>query len=377
MNEPRPAASVAGKPRVLHVAETLPGGIATYLREIVPRQINDPGIGEVRVLAPLNQLIHLQDVPDAVLRGYQRSGRNLTSLWNLARELRFQVREFQPQILHLHSSFAGAVGRLMRLWLPRGLRIVYCPHGWAFLRDDKPLLKSLYVLVERLLARRADAWVAVSRHELQAAKTQGIASDHARVIFNGTGEAGPEDVSLSGDWDRQYLNLLFVGRHDRQKGLDVLLDAMSQLGNSRIRLHAAGEAVSASAKDGRSSDLANVRWLGWCSPAQLVACYRACDAVVIPSRWEGLPLVAIEAMRAGRAVLAARCGGLEEMVLDGVSGRLFPVEGVGELSRLLTALSSAELVQWGEAGRKIYEERYTIDASSAALSGLYRSLVDN
>jgi glycosyltransferase involved in cell wall biosynthesis len=362
---------------VLHVTETLPGGIATYLRETLPRQITDLDLGEVRVLAPLNQLSHLQGVPDAVLRGYERSGRNLRSLWNLTKELRFQIKEFQPDIVHLHSSFAGAIGRLMRPWLPRNVRIVYCPHGWAFLRDDKPLLRSLYVLAERMLARRADAWVAVSRNELEAAKIRGIASHHGRLIFNGIGDDSLQDVSPPADWDGQYLNLLFVGRHDRQKGLDILLEAMSRLNNPRIRLYAAGEVVSGSAEGGRTANLTNVHWLGWCSPTQLATYYHACDAVVIPSRWEGLPLVAIEAMRAGKALLAARCGGLEEMVQDGVSGRLFPVEGVDELSQLLTSLSSEQLAQWGGAGRKIYLDRYTIGVSSAALFGLYRSLVDN
>lgn len=360
--------------RVLHVAETLPGGIATYLREVLSAQIVQGG-QQVRVLAPQDQLDHLAGLPAAALQGYARSGRNLRSLLALARALRRQVEAFRPQIVHLHSSFAGAVGRWLRPSLPDDVRWVYCPHGWAFSRDDHALARRAYVWVERLLARRADAWVAISRHELETAIAHGIAAEHAQLIGNGVADTQALSVAPAAGFARDALNLLFVGRHDRQKGLDLLLAAMAQLRDCPLRLHVVGSGVLGAAGDTVGDGaLPNVRWLGWRSGPDLLACYRACDALVMPSRWEGFGLAAIEAMREGKPVLAANCGALGEIVEDGVTGRLFAAGDVAALTGLLASLDRGALARAGSMARQRYLGRYTIERTATALSALYGEL---
>lgn len=360
--------------RVLHVAETLPGGIATYLREVLGAQIAQGG-QEIRVLAPQDQLDHLAGLPAATLWGYARSGRNLRSLLALARALRRQVKAFRPQIVHLHSSFAGAVGRCLRPTLPGDARWVYCPHGWAFSRDDHAPARLAYVWAERLLARRADAWVAVSRHELDTAIAHGIAAEHAQWIGNGVADTQALTVAPAAGFEGDAVNLLFVGRHDRQKGLDLLLAAMAQLKERPLRLHVVGSGVvNAAGEAARNMALPNVRWLGWQSGADLLACYRACDALVMPSRWEGFGLAAIEAMREGKPVLAARCGALGEIVEDGVTGRLFAAGDVAALTALLASLDREALAHAGAKARQRYLEHYTIERTATALSALYREL---
>lgn len=362
--------SESGPLRVLHVAETLPGGIATYLSELLPLHLADPAIGDIRVLAPQGQLGHLKNLPGSMLHGYARSGRNLRSLWNLALALRRQVVEFQPHVVHLHSSFAGAVGRLLRPWFPPVIRIVYCPHGWAFLRDDNKLVRRAYILTERCLAPLADVLLAISEHERVAAVAAGISERRIRLVYNGVGDTDGRQIPALPAFDPGYLNLLFVGRHDRQKGLDVLLSAMAHLTAQKIRLHVAGAGIVGDDCKRENSD--NIFWLGWLSGDELIAYYRACDAVVMPSRWEGMPLVALEAMREGKPVLAARREPLPEVVADG--GILFEPENAAVLAAVLQKLDSSELVRLGHRARVRYESRFQSQRMGEELRRLYQEL---
>lgn len=362
--------SGAGPLRVLHVTETLPGGIATYLSELLPLHMADPAIGDIRVLAPRDQLAHLKNLPEVMLHGYPRSGRNLRSLWNLAMALRRQVLEFRPHIVHLHSSFAGAVGRLLRPWFPSGIRIVYCPHGWAFLRDDNNLVRRAYILAERFLASRADALLAISEHERAQAEAAGIGTLRMRLIYNGVGDTRERQIALLPALDPDFLNLLFVGRHDRQKGLDVLLSAMGHLTEQKIRLYVAGAGIVGGDSEKENSD--NIFWLGWLSGDELIAYYRACDAVVMPSRWEGMPLVALEAMREGKPVLAARREPLPEVVADG--GILFEPESAAALATTLRTLDSSELIRLGDKARIRYQSCFQSQRMGDELRTLYQEL---
>jgi glycosyltransferase involved in cell wall biosynthesis len=171
-------------------------------------------------------------------------------------------------------------------------------------------------------------------------------------------------------FDPGYLNLLFVGRHDRQKGLDVLLSAMAHLTAQKIRLHVAGAGIVGDDCKRENSD--NIFWLGWLSGDELIAYYRACDAVVMPSRWEGMPLVALEAMREGKPVLAARREPLPEVVADG--GILFEPENAAVLAAVLQKLDSSELVRLGHRARVRYESRFQSQRMGEELRRLYQEL---
>jgi glycosyltransferase involved in cell wall biosynthesis len=358
--------------RLLHVAETLTGGIATYLNEILLVQQREYGASNVHVLAPAEQLAQLRGLPAAGLHGFERAGRNAGSLWRLAVLLLRCCRDLRPTIVHLHSSFAGTVGRLLGPWLAGRPRLVYCPHGWAFARDDRAWLRKAYGLMEKLLANRADAWVAISRHEIEIAGQYGIPLAHSKVILNGVGDTTQttEQPDLI-DKGRQ-INLLFVGRHDRQKGLDLLLSAMKGVDPAQAKLFIAGASVLSVGDE--KMDQPNMVWLGWQAPEALRVWYRACDAVIVPSRWEGFGLVAVEAMREGKPVLASRVGGLPEIVDDGKTGQLFE-PNAGSIRQLIQGLRPQALQAWGVQGRRRYLENFTSERMNMQLNSLYRSLL--
>ncbi len=143
-------------------------------------------------------------------------------------------------------------------------------------------------------------------------------------------------------WPPGARRLLFVGRFDQQKGIDILFSALRRLGDSAFAC-IVGDSLHTSLQDLPS----NARYVGWLNPSGLEAYYRSAEIIVMPSRWEGLPLVAIEAMRAGLPIIASNVGGLPEIVENGETGLLIPPNDVDALVEAIRDLTSEQLEYMG------------------------------
>jgi glycosyltransferase involved in cell wall biosynthesis len=356
--------------RILHVAETIRGGTGTYLNEFAPRQIAKYGDGQVRLIVPDAHASQLPDVDSKALTIFRRPDRSVGSLLSLAQAFEEQMVAFKPDVIHAHSTFAGAVVRLSRGWRRARTPIIYCPHGWVFDTVQMGGKRALMMAAERIMAILCDRIVAISGHEAARAREIGIADRKVKTILNGIAAEPPmvEDA----EWPGDRLKLLFVGRLDRQKGFDVLLKAIEGLKDS-VSVRVAGEAVLSNADS--FDHVSDIDFLGWVGPEALQAQIQAADLMVMPSRWEGFGLVALEAMRAGKPVLASRVGGLPEIVEDRITGILTPVGDAGSLRK---ALVDTDRVQWGEMGKRGRERflsYFTADRTEAELNSLYGELV--
>ena len=220
---------------------------------------------------------------------------------------------------------------------------VYCAHGWAFTQQVSLPVKKLYTSVERFLARRTDALVSISFSELDAAVKAKVVAPLHRVIYHGIPrrkEPSPVPVSV----DASRTNFVFIGRFDRQKGLDLLLDAFADSRLSHVDLWVIGGATLGHRYV--IPDQPNIKLIGWVANAHIDDYIRCFDAVIVPSRWEGFGLIALEAMRNGKPVLASRTGGLAELLIDRVNGRLFNPGDVEDLIRVLLEMSQSKLPAW-------------------------------
>lgn len=353
--------------KILHVAESIKGGCGTYLNEIVPLQVRALGERQVRCLVPREHAAQLPRVDAALLHTFERPGR-LAGLPRLAREIRRVVREWRPDLIHAHSTFAGALARVLPGLQPP---VVYCPHGWVFDVEQPGAARWATAWAERLMSQRCARIVAISEAERRRGERAGIAPRRLVVVPNGIAAEAP---GARAAWDTPRLRVLFVGRLDRQKGVDVLVEAARGLGD-RISVRIVGDAVVAGRRPEWGADAAHLEWLGWQDHAGVAAQLNACDVVVMPSRWEGFGLVAVEAMRAGKPVWASAVGGLREVVADGVTGRLFPVGDVAALRALLAQARRDRLQRMGEAGRQRFLAHFTSDRTHAALLGLYAEVL--
>ncbi|MGA9668201.1 MAG: exopolysaccharide biosynthesis polyprenyl glycosylphosphotransferase [Terracidiphilus sp.] len=256
----------------------------------------------------------------------------------------------QPDVVYLHSTFPGIYGRIGHR-AKNGWATVYCPHGWAFSQSVSFPKRLAYAAAERLLARRTDAIVSVSRHEEREAIRNGIRHAQHRVIRHGV-PANRKAVIPAIVHDEDRLNLLFIGRFDRQKGLDLLLDAWSDPRLGNVHLWIIGDATLGSRM--KIPTLPNVHALGWIKHEEIDSYIQSFDAIIVPSRWEALGLVALEAMRNGRAVIASRIGGLQELVIDSVNGVLFESGDRDAIVNAVAKIDKQRLAKMGEMAREVF-----------------------
>lgn len=257
--------------------------------------------------------------------------------------LRCALRAVQPDVVHAHwvlpqgaLAVAGA-GRVP---------VVVSAHGgdaWAL---QGPLLGY----AKRWTLRHAAAWTANTAATAAACARAGVPAP--QVIPMGVDvsafAAGQGDL-LKARLGETRAVVLFVGRLVEKKGADVLLDAWHALGaagrQGRV-LWIVGDGTQRAALEqqvGRAGLAPSVRFFGRVPNAQLPDYYAAAQLCVVPSvvdahgDTEGQGVVLLEAMAAGRAVLASRVGGIAEVIVDGQTGILVPP---GDLTALALALTS-------------------------------------
>ncbi|BEP73307.1 glycosyltransferase family 4 protein [Variovorax sp. V59] len=353
--------------KILHVAETLKGGLETYLRLVSGFQQNSPVISQAKFILPGPvEWLNSQDthvVPTA---------RSPLALASYAAEIKKIIRSERPAVLHLHSSIPGGIVRALALLgqVPAETKIVYCSHGWAFDQVGPAYKKSIYRWIEWLLSHWSDAIICISGHEFRVAEKFGI--KRCKCIPNGIQPIAPiSENTVAPKVPARPRRVLFVGRLDRQKGIDALLDAYARV-QPGFKLVIVGGAVRNDLSLARSSE---IEFAGWLEKDELEEAYRSCDAVIVPSRWEGFGLVAVEAMARSKPVFASAVGGLVDIVEDNRNGRLFSLDALDDVLREIDRISDEELQRMGRAGREIFEEKYTADRMNAAILDLYKESV--
>jgi glycosyltransferase involved in cell wall biosynthesis len=357
-----------GTLRVLHVAETVRGGIATYLNELHPLQRASFGRGNVHYVIPSDHRDDLVGFEDREITLFQREGRNFSSLFRMAFTALREIRRRQPDVVHIHSTFAGLVIRPVLLLKRGGPRVVYCPHGWAFSRETSKLSHQVAKWVERIFAKITDRIICISGDEFNEAVRAGISAKRLVVVHNGISRTRPSLDATSAIWPSQKTKVLFIGRLDRQKGYDLLIESARRL-EELIDVRIIGASVIG--KQENADTPRNVALLGWMNRNQIEAHLEVADLVVIPSRWEAFGLVAIEAMRAAKPIVAFRVGALPEIVEDGVTGMLCEPVSVAPLVDALQQASKLDLKAAGQRGHARFRQLYDIEMTHRALNRVY------
>ena len=368
--------------KVLHIIESLGvGGAETLLVNLLPelqRQGDEVTLAVMRGPFDLRPALEAQGVRVVVLAARHR--------WNLlgaARELASLVRSGGHAVVHAHLYFPAVIVALSRrLGLSRAAHVVsfhnlaYAPgvnKPGAGLRWRRWLAASLY-------PRGFDAWLAVSAavasHYQQALGLRGVEVLHnpiPKALSDRPGAAPADPAPASG-----VFSVLVPGRLVREKGHADFLQALAQLRSAGRALSVtfAGhgplrEALSQSLRETGLGD--GVSITGILPHAQLLDAMAAADLVVVPSRFEGFGLTALEGMALGRPVIATTAGGLPEVIEHGVSGWLVPPQDPTQLAQAIARLmDDAPLRQrLGDAGRARALERFSLPVLTARLRDIY------
>jgi glycosyltransferase involved in cell wall biosynthesis len=296
-------------------------------------------------------------------------------LLNLWRAIRSSVQELRPDIVHLHSSLAGGVGRLTF-----GLRgkpaIVYSPHCFAFeMRDISRARRWAYRCAEFVLARRTAAFVCVSPYEAGLASQLGSRAKVFQVLNSfapsrtePTNPATPAATRAGGAADVP-IRVVTVGRVAPQKDPEMFLQIVTAL-----RASGCVEATWVGDGDGPSRaamEISDVAVTGWLRASEVPAAIAGHTAYIHTARWEAaVPIAVLEAMAAGLPIAVRRNPAYQSMLPDE-----WQFDDVSSAVRMIHALADESLCR-----QRVREQSNVLvdlrkNSPDIVLAGAYRQIL--
>lgn len=321
---------------------------------------------------PLADLLKADGIP---CRAFSRKGK-----WDAGPFLEL-VRQFRAdgtKVVHTHHLSQLLYGGLAGRWA--GCRVIHTEHEYYTL--TRPRSQQLL----RVLTRLADRVTAVAepvRNFLEG--TVGIPASKLITIQNGVDicryeEAVPHNRD---QWDLKNNDVIIccVGRLSLEKGHTVLLRAFRKVISRHplVRLALIGEGEERERLQHLAADLNIqhfVRFLGL--RADVPEVLAACDLFALPSIQEGLPMVILEALAAGKAVIASEVGAIPDVIRHGATGLLVPPGDVDALADALCLLIEDEGARQrlGQSGRELVREAYDFERTVQQYDDLYQSVLE-
>lgn len=349
---------------IVHFTESLATGVLGVVRELAndsaARGIPTSVVHGRRPQTPadVRALFH-PDVRLVEVDGFGgRSVRGVLAVPRAGRALRRELTERGGGILHIHSTFAGVVGRLAAP--RRGWRTFYSPHGYAFLNPAHPaFVRTSARALERVLGRRATTLTA-SETEAEIARAE-LGLRHVETVPNG--------IAVGERWAHAspgaVARVVSVGRAAPQRRPDLYAEIAARFrGRADVRFEWIGEGDFRLALEQAGVDVT-----GWVTPADVAERLAAADVVLHLATFEGLPLALLEAMRGGRAIVASDLPVLRE-VGEGVVEFVADAEsGVAAIERLLADPERRERL--GDAAADRVRDRYSVAGMTSAAYRAY------
>jgi glycosyltransferase involved in cell wall biosynthesis len=298
------------------------------------------------------------------------------------------MRRERPDVVHTHMAKAGTLGRLAAGWVRRP-RTVHTYHGTVFEHYFSPPKARFFLAAERALARRTGTLIALS---------PALKEDLVRLRIGRPGqiEVIPLGVEVEpfaeaeGRAFRRELGIEeavplvgIVGRLTAVKNHELFLRAAVLVGAARpdVRFAVVGDGERRGELERAAAGLGlggRIDFTGWRS--DMPGVYAGLDVLALTSLNEGTPMTVLEAMAAGKPVVAVDVGGMADILDDGMTGYLVKKDAAGGAdsalaARLLELLGDKPRAEeMGRAGRARIRERHSPDRLAGALVEIYRNV---
>jgi len=380
--------------RILHVIARLNvGGAALHVAQLAAEQLRRGH--HVLVIAGTipegeESMEYLVDELSLPFRKLPTLRRDL-SLWAdpaAVRELARIIRSERPDVLHTHTAKAGATGRIAARLAGRARprSVVHTYHGHVLQGYFSPAKTALFRSIERVLAKRTSALVAVSEQVRDDLVAMGIAPrERFAVIPYGFDLSGRVDTTGAlreavraeiGAADGSFV-VGWVGRLTAIKQPELLVQTLGHLVEEGIDavLCVVGDGPDRAGTERLARDLGlaeRCRFVGY--QKDLAGWYAAFDALLLTSANEGTPVAAIEALAAERAVVATQVGGVPAVVEEGETGLLAADRDTEALAGALARLARDPALRagMGRRGAERMRERFGTERMVEEIEALYR-----
>lgn len=358
---------------IFHVTEALGTGVVHSISQLARIQANSgfdvvlvhstrpetPSPEELDCLFPLPiRRIHIPMVtPVSPLK----DARDVIALAKLFKQMR-------PDVIHLHSSKAGILGRVAAMLSGNGVRTFYSPRGFAFLRQDvSPTKRWLYLSFERIAAFMHGTLIGCSGTEAELAQDH---VGHRRVVLV-ENSAAFEHIKEAKGSAPPRTRVVTSGRLCYQKApwrFRDLADKLNDLPADFVWIGGGELEHFLAAPDDNSVSLVST---GWLNRADVLMELSQSDIFVMTSLWEGMPLSLLEAQVAGLPAVVPDVVGCRDIVRHGETG--FICKSDNELAlRLRELIENRELRQkMGGAARKMARERFSVERMHKEMVEVY------
>lgn len=310
------------KIKVLHILQSA-GGVANYLKDFL-NYIDSSKYDNIviaskdyqekeEIIRKCNKIFFLDMVREISLKN------DILAI----KEMRKIIKREQPDIVYLHSSKAGALGRIALLF-NRKIKIIYNAHGWYF-NADIGKKRLLYQVIEKILAYRANKIIAISKSEYDSAFKKQICKENKLcLIENGIDtnayqdyEKYREDMRKLHKIEKDAIVVGIVGRLSEQKDPITSIKAAVQIiqENRKIYFMFVGdgelkEKVIQYAKEQKIDN--NIIITGWVKEVKpYIATF---DIALLPSKWEGFGLAILEYMICKKPIITTKIGGIANIL---------------------------------------------------------------
>lgn len=299
------------KKKILYIVEAMGGGVFTYIVDLVNELVNsyDMYIAyAVRKQTPDNYV----DYFDKRVRliEVKNFGRAINPTKDVAAffEIKKIAAEVKPDVIHLHSSKAGVIGRMA---FNGKIPMFYTPHGYSFLMEDyKPMKRRIFKLIESVCAKRKCTTISCSMGEHQESLKL---TKHATYVNNGINMSELQEIIDKTEKVEHPFTVYTLGRICYQKNPTLFNEIAELLPDVKFVWIGDGEL-----REELTSK--NIEITGWADRTTAIKYAVNADVFLLPSRWEGLPISLLESMYMKKVCVVSNVIGNRDVIRNGENG---------------------------------------------------------
>lgn len=333
--------------RVLHIVECFGGGVYDFIKNLT----DDMDEYEVTILYGDRGELRENFKDDFKKNIKFIKWKNAQREISLSKDIKalFEVikvlKKEKYDVIHLHSSKAGFLGRVAAKLVGQSKKVIYTTHGISFLRQDISNSKlKLFILLEKIGEICGGQTIACSKSEAEFIKFKGIKCEY---INNG--------IKIDENFIKQpkkddVIRIINVGRITEQKNPKLFNEIAKEfINNPKIKFIWVGEG-----EDRKLLSSENIEITGWLSQEQVKKRLKEADIYLSTSKWEGLSLAVLQAMNYELPLILSNCVGNVDLVEEAVNGSIYQ-----EINKAVENLRKIEIEQ-GRESLKILKEQFNI-----------------
>lgn len=353
--------------KIVHVVECFAGGVFSFLSNLTNELDKEEYIviyGINRDNTPSN---FKEKFPSNIkFIPWKSAGRSLNPLKDIKAlwELYIILKKIDNiDIIHLHSSKAGFLGRIVSFLLGKSKKTIYTPHAISFLRlDVSPKKRKIFIWMEKFASFFGGKIIACSQSEKEAIEERGI--KNVTFINNGIKPLEIEKKVNTSD----KIIIISVGRLSIQKNPKLFNDiALEFIDNPNIQFIWCGDGEL-------KSELTspNIKCTGWIERKELENYLSYADIYLSTSLWEGLPLSVLEAMSIGLPVVLSDCVGNRDLVDNNGFLYINKIEAIKNINELLK--NKIWINKKGHNSKIIVENNFNMRNMAISYLNIYKGM---